>query len=277
MSDPEHPAGAAATAAARRFVPYRPPRLAPAAMRERARAFLELMAGRRSVRDFAPDPVPRELIELAIATAATAPSGAHRQPWRFVAVSDPAIKRRLREAAEAEERANYEGGRFPPEWLEALAPLGTTWSKPHLETAPWVVVVFAELHGVEPGGGKRKNYYVKESVGIACGLFIAALHQMGLVTLTHTPSPMRFLNEILGRPEREKPFIVFPIGYPAADAEVPDLRRKPLAEVAVWDPRPADGAGAAPAADGGGGASASRGTAAGGAGAATGDHDARGG
>lgn len=207
-------------------------------MLERAREFYRLLDGRRSVRDFAPDPVPRELIELAIRTASSAPSGAHRQPWRFVVIGDPAIKRRLREAAETEERENYEGGRLPPEWLEALAPLGTTWHKPHLEIAPWVVVVFAELYGIEPGGGKRKNYYVKESVGIACGMFVAALHQMGLATLPHTPSPMRFLNRILSRPANEKPYVVFPIGYPAADATVPDLVRKPLDEVAVFNPAP---------------------------------------
>jgi nitroreductase len=194
------------------------------------------MDRRRSVRDFSPEPVPRRLIELAIRTASTAPSGAHRQPWRFVAVSEPALKRRIREAAEAEERENYEGGRFPEEWLEALAPLGTDWRKPHLETAPWLVAVFEELYGVEADGAKRKNYYVKESVGIACGLFIAALHHMGLVTLTHTPSPMRFLGDLLGRPANEKAYILFPVGYPAEGAEVPDLRRKALDEVAVWDP-----------------------------------------
>ena len=219
------------------FVPYRRPRLPEAEMRQRARAFYELMDARRSVRDFAPDPVPRELIEIAIRTASTAPSGAHRQPWRFVAVDDPAIKRRIRAAAEEEERTNYEGGRFPAEWLEALAPLGTTWEKPHLEEAPWLVVVFEEFYGVTPDGGKRKNYYVKESVGIACGLFVAALHQMGLATLTHTPSPMRFLGEILGRPPNEKAYVLFPVGYPADEATVPDLRRKALSEVAVWNPR----------------------------------------
>ena len=218
------------------FVPYRRLRLPESEMRERARAFYELMDARRSVRDFAPDPVPRELIEIAIRTASTAPSGAHRQPWRFVAVVDPAIKRRIRRAAEEEERTNYEGGRFPEEWLEALAPLGTTWEKPHLEDAPWLVVVFEELYGRTPDGGKRKNYYVKESVGIACGLFVAALHQMGLATLTHTPSPMRFLGEILGRPRNEKAYVLFPVGYPAAGATVPDLRRKALSEVAVWNP-----------------------------------------
>lgn len=194
------------------------------------------------MREFASDPVPREAIELAIRAASTAPSGAHRQPWRFVAVDSPAIKREIREAAEREEHESYVGGRMPTDWLEALAPLGTDWHKPFLEVAPWLVVVFAELYGVEPGGAKRKNYYVKESVGIACGLFVAAIHEMGLATLTHTPSPMRFLNQILGRPENEKPFILFPVGYPAERCEVPDLRRKSLEEVAVWNPRPGSAA-----------------------------------
>lgn len=221
-----------------RFVPYRAERLPEDEMRRRAAAFHQLMAARRSVRRFAPDPVPRELIELAIRTASTAPSGAHRQPWRFVAVDDAATKAAIRRAAEDEERTNYEGGRFPDEWLEALAPLGTTWEKPHLTEAPWLVVVFEELHGHHSDGRKRKNYYVKESVGIACGMFVAALHEMGLATLTHTPSPMKFLNQILGRPENEKPFILFPVGYPAPGCEVPDLRRKSLDEVAIWNPRP---------------------------------------
>ena len=222
----------------RRFVPLVHRRLAPEEMQRRADELFAEMDRRRSVRDFAPDAVPRRLIETAIRTASTAPSGAHRQPWRFVAVSDPAIKRRIREAAEAEERENYEGGRFPEEWLRALAPLGTDWHKPFLETAPWLVVVFEELHGYEADGAKRKNYYVKESVGIACGLFIAALHHMGLATLTHTPSPMRFLAQILGRPRNEKPYILFPVGYPAEGAEVPDLTRKPLDQVAIWNPTP---------------------------------------
>lgn len=203
----------------------------------RGRSFRAEMDRRRSVRHFAPDPVPREAIELAIATAATAPSGAHRQPWRFVAVDDPEIKRRIREAAEREEYESYQGGRMPPEWLAALAPLGTDWHKPFLETAPWLVVVFAELHGVLPDGTKRKNYYVTESVGLACGLFLAAIHHMGLVTLTHTPSPMRFLGEILGRPTQEKPFLLLPVGYPAPDAEVPDLHRKALEDVVIWNPK----------------------------------------
>jgi iodotyrosine deiodinase len=217
-----------------RFVPYRPERLPESEMLRRARAFYEEMDRRRSVRDFSPDPVPREMIELALRTASTAPSGAHRQPWRFVVVGDPAIKREIRIEAEAEERESYLGGRMPPEWLEALVPLGTSWEKPYLEIVPWIVVVFEEMWGIEPDGSKRKNYYPKESVGIACGLFIAALHTMGLATLTHTPSPMAFLSRILSRPANEKPFILFPVGYPAPDAEVPDIRRKALEEVAVW-------------------------------------------
>lgn len=205
-------------------------------MLERARSFYRELDQRRSVRDFSSDPVPRELIEIAIRSASTAPSGAHRQPWRFVVVGDPAIRREIRIAAEEEERESYLGGRMPPEWLEALAPLGTTWEKPFLETVPWLVVVFEEMYRLLPDGSKRKNYYPKESVGIACGLFIAALHHMGLATLTHTPSPMAFLSRILGRPANEKPFILFPVGYPAAGAEVPDLRRKSLDEVSVWHP-----------------------------------------
>ena len=209
------------------------------------------MEARRSVRQFAPDPVPREAIELAVRTASTAPSGAHRQPWRFVVVDDPAVKREIREAAETEEYESYVGGRMPPEWLLALEPLGTDWHKPFLEAAPWLVVVFAELYGLLPDGSKRKNYYVKESVGIACGLFVAAIHQMGLATLTHTPSPMRFLNEILGRPENEKPFILFPVGYPAEGCEVPALTRKGLDEVAFWNPgRRSTGPGGAGEAEG---------------------------
>lgn len=192
------------------------------------------MSARRSVRFFSSDPVPRELIELAIQTASTAPSGAHRQPWKFVAVGDPALKREIREAAEREEHESYVGGRMPAEWREALLPLGTSWEKPYLETVPWIVVVFEEIYGLGPDGSKRKNYYPKESVGLACGLFVAALHRMGLATLTHTPSPMAFLSRILGRPANEKPFILFPVGYPADDCTVPDLRRKALEEVAVW-------------------------------------------
>ena len=203
-------------------------------MLRRARDFHREMSARRSVRFFSSDPVPRELIELAIQTASTAPSGAHRQPWKFVAVGDPALKREIREAAEREEHESYVGGRMPAEWREALLPLGTSWEKPYLETVPWIVVVFEEIYGLGPDGSKRKNYYPKESVGLACGLFVAALHRMGLATLTHTPSPMAFLSRILGRPANEKPFILFPVGYPADDCTVPDLRRKDLEDVAVW-------------------------------------------
>lgn len=214
--------------------PYNPPRLSTAESSSRAREFYELMSARRSVRHFSSEPVPRSLIEQAIATASSAPSGAHRQPWRFVAVSDSQVKRRIRLAAEKEERALYEGGRLTDEWREALTPLGTDWSKPYLEVAPWIVVVFEEVYGVNPDGSRRTNYYVKESVGIACGLFIAALHNMGLATLTHTPSPMAFLSEILERPENERPYILFPVGYAAPEATVPDLQRKSLEDVAVW-------------------------------------------
>ncbi|MCA9319202.1 MAG: nitroreductase family protein [Planctomycetes bacterium] len=216
------------------FHQYEFERLAPEVMLARGRAFREELERRRSVRFFADDPVPRELIELAILAASTAPSGAHRQPWRFVAVSDPKTKGQIRIAAEQEEYRSYEGGRMPEDWLEALRPLGTDWRKPFLETVPWIVVVFAERHGREADGRIRKNYYVKESVGIACGLFIAALHRMGLSTLTHTPSPMGFLSELLGRPDNETPYILFPIGYPAHDCQVPDLRRKSLDQVAIW-------------------------------------------
>ena len=205
-------------------------------MRERAAAFFDEMDQRRSVREFTDEAVPRDLVENAIRAASTAPSGAHRQPWKFVLVGDPAIKRRIREGAEAEERENYEGGRLPVDWREALQPLGTTSEKTFLETVPWLVVVFEERYGLNPDGSKRHNWYVKESVGIACGLFIAALHHMGLATLTHTPSPMAFLNKILDRPRSERPFILFPVGYPAEDCTVPDLVRKPLTEVMIEVP-----------------------------------------
>ena len=202
-------------------------------MERRAEAFYHDLDRRRSIRDFSDRPVPHRLVELAIRTASTAPSGAHKQPWTFVAVHDAEVKRRIREAAEEEERTFYEE-RATDEWLNALAPIGTDWRKPFLETAPWVVVLFAQTYGFGEDGEKEKHYYVQESCGIAAGMFIVALHRMGLATLTHTPSPMGFLNEILGRPKHERPFILFPVGYPADDATVPDLERKPLSEVAVW-------------------------------------------
>lgn len=216
-----------------RHLPFSPLVYPEEEMLARARAFHELMQARRSLRFVSSKPVPRELIDLAIRTAASAPSGAHRQPWTFVAVSDPDLKRQIRVAAEKEEKISYQQ-RMPPDWLEALAPLGTDWRKPFLEEAPWLVVVFAQLHGYDARGNKLKHYYVQESVGIACGLFITALHYMGLCTLTHTPSPMRFLNRILQRPDHERPYILFPIGFASPEATVPDLKRKSLEEVSVW-------------------------------------------
>ena len=201
-----------------------------------ARTVYQEMNTRRSVRSFSDEAVPREAIEYAIRAASTAPSGAHRQPWTFVLVGDPATKREIRIAAEVEERENYEGGRLPPEWREALEPIGTGWEKPYLEIAPWLVVVFEQRYGLDEAGERVHNYYVKESVGIACGLFISALHRLGLVTLTHTPSPMAFLGKLLDRPTNERPFILFPVGYPADDAQVPNLTRKALDEVMVEFP-----------------------------------------
>lgn len=202
-------------------------------MRARATEYLACMRRRRTVRDFSSRPVPRDLIETCIAAAGTAPSGANHQPWRFVAVSDAETKRAIRAAAEEEERAFY-GGRAPDTWLEALAPLGTDADKPFLETAPWLIVVFGESWGAMPDGSRRKNYYVTESVGIATGMLISALHLAGLVTLTHTPSPMKFLNEVLGRPENERPFLVLVTGYPAAEATVPRITKKPLSDIAAF-------------------------------------------
>ena len=211
-------------------IPYEFEALAPQETVRRGREFFDLMTRRRSVRHFSTEAPPMECVELAVRTAASAPSGAHRQPWKFVIVDDPALKQAIREAAEEEERENYEN-RFPPEWLEALAALGTSGDKPFLEEAPYLVVVFKESYGVDDAGGKITNYYVNESVGIACGMFIAALHNMGLVTLTHTPSPMGFLSRLLNRPPNEKPYILFPVGYPADGAMVPDLKRKSFEDV----------------------------------------------
>jgi nitroreductase len=201
----------------------------------RAEAFYREMDARRSVRMFADDPVPRELIEQAIRTASTAPSGAHRQPWTFVAVSDPGLKREIRRAAEEEERVNYLENRMNEEWQAALAPLGTDHHKEFLEVAPWLVVLFEQRYGLNDDGSRRTHYYVKESCGIAAGLFVAAIHHMGLATLTHTPTPMAFLRRVLGRPDDERPFVMFPVGYPLDGVKVPDLRRKDLDQVAVFE------------------------------------------
>lgn len=205
----------------------------PERMLREATRFLETMRRRRTVRDFSPRPVPREIIETCLKAAGTAPNGANRQPWRFVVVGDPEIKRKIREAAEEEERAFY-GGRAPDDWLEALAHLGTDEHKPFLERAPWLVAIFAESYEQRPDGERVKNYYVTESVGIATGILITALHTAGLATLTHTPSPMKFLNQVLGRPDNERPFLLLVVGYPEEGATVPDITKKSLDEIAVF-------------------------------------------
>ena len=215
------------------FVPLQFERRPLEESRARAQSFYASMDRRRTTRHFSIEAVPRALIELAIRTAGTSPSGAHQQPWTFVAVSEPHLKAEMRRAAEEEER-NFYNSRAPEDWLEALAPLGTDEHKPHLTDAPWVVVLFRQSHGVEADGTKRTYYYTQESCGIAAGFFIAAVHQMGLVTLTHTPSPMAFLSELLGRPANEKAMLVMPVGYPTADARVPDIARKELGEISSW-------------------------------------------
>jgi nitroreductase len=205
----------------------------PEEMRRRAADIRAELSRRRSVRDFSDRPVPRELLEDCLLAAGSAPSGANRQPWRFVVVRDADLKRRIREAAEAEEREFY-SRRAPDEWLEALAPLGTDADKPFLEIAPALIVVFALSHSELAGGRRAKNYYVNESVGIATGLLIAALHHSGLATLTHTPAPMSFLKSILPAPEGAKPFLILVTGYPAKDAKVPAIARKSLEEIATF-------------------------------------------
>ncbi len=216
------------------FLPLQFERLAIDEQRRRAAEFEARLKLRRTVREFSPDPVPFELIEAALRIAGRAPSGANQQPWHFVVVSNPEIKRQIREAAESEERENY-NRRFPDEWLQALAHLGTDWHKAFLEVAPYLIVVFREDYGIvsEAEGGQRKvkHYYVQESVGIACGFLIAALHWMGLASLTHTPSPMGFLSRLLKRPPNQKPYLLIPVGYPAVAAEVPDIPKKSLDEI----------------------------------------------
>ena len=214
------------------FVPYAPVRLPIDESRRRVRALCEALAGRRSIRRFSTESVPRDLLETAIAAAGTAPSGAHKQPWTFVAISDPATKAALRAAAEAEERENYER-RFSEEWKRDLAPFGTDFVKEHLTQAPWVVVVFEQRYARRADGMRGLHYYVTESVGIAVGMFLAACTVGGLSTLVHTPSPMGFLSELLGRPEHERAFAVIPVGYAPEGVTVPDLRRKALDEILV--------------------------------------------
>ena len=202
-------------------------------MRAAAEEFLATMRRRRTVRDFSSRPVPRDVIERCLLAAGTAPNGANRQPWRFVVVGNAAVKREIRREAEIEEEAFY-SGKAPQEWLDALEHLGTDANKPFLERAPWLIVIFSERYGVAPDGKKLKNYYVSESVGIATGMLITALHNAGLATLTHTPSPMTFLNELLDRPDNERPFLILVVGYPEEDARVPDIGKKSIEEIAVF-------------------------------------------
>ena len=198
-------------------------------IQQKASNFYDKMDNRRSIRDFSDKAVPKEVIKQLILTASTAPSGAHKQPWTFCAVSNPSVKSAIRAAAEKEEFDSY-NGRMSEQWLKDLAPLGTDWQKPFLEVAPWLIIVFAQSTGLN----KEKHYYVQESVGIACGFLIAAIHEAGLVTLTHTPSPMNFLKTVLKRPENERPFLLLPVGYAADEVFVPDIQRKSLDEVAVF-------------------------------------------
>jgi nitroreductase len=215
------------------FVAYEKPAVTPEELRERSRRCRERMDTRRSIRDFAATPVAREVMEDLIRTASSAPSGAHKQPWTFCLVSDPALKKAIREAAEEEEFKSYHQ-RMPPDWLADLAPLQTDWKKPFLETAPWLVVVFKKSYEPKPDGSRGQVYYATESCGLACGFLLAAIQEAGLAALTHTPSPMDFLRRLLKRPEHEKPFLLIPVGYPATECWVPDLKRKSLEEVACW-------------------------------------------
>ncbi len=212
-----------------KFIPYQATRLSEAESINHSRNFYEFMDLRRTVREFSDSPVPKEVIENIIMTASTSPSGAHKQPWTFCVISDPILKQKIRAAAEIEEHENYHG-RMSEEWLKDLEPFATDWHKPFLEIAPYLIVVFRKIYEVE-GETKRNNYYVTESVGLACGFLLAAIHQAGLVALTHTPSPMNFLGEILERPKNEKPFLLIPVGYPAENAQVPNLQRKTAEEI----------------------------------------------
>lgn len=214
------------------FIPYHREPVTEQEMLRRSEGYFRFLDSRRSVRAFSDRPVPEAVIGNLIRVASTAPSGAHKQPWTFCAISNPYTKHQIREAAEAEEYASYHG-RMPQEWLEDLAPFGTDWQKPFLEIAPWLIVVFRRIYEPE-GEKKRNNYYVTESVGLAVGFLLAAIHEVGLVTLPHTPSPMNFLTRILGRPANERPFLLLPVGFPAEGALVPDLQRKKLEEVVAW-------------------------------------------
>jgi len=234
MATYKHPYPDPELAKSHPFIAHEVTRRSDSEIEARASDFHQLMERRRSVRMFDDRPVARRAIERAVMTASTAPSGAHMQPWTFVAISDPQIKKQIREAAEEEERVNYLDNRMNAEWQDALAPLGTDHHKEFLEVAPWIVVLFEQRFGEHADGSKRTHYYVKESVGIAAGMFVTAVHEMGLATLPHTPSPMAFLRQLLGRPETERPFVMFPVGHPLPGVMVPDLERKALEEVAVF-------------------------------------------
>lgn len=205
----------------------------PEEMETRSTEFYNLVRTRRTVRDFSARPVPRSVIVDCLKAAGTAPSGANQQPWRFVVVADPEVKKEIREKAEIEEREFYER-RAPSDWLEALSPFGTDWNKPFLEKAPYLIAIFAQSYSIDEGEEKTKHYYVQESVGIATGFLITALHYAGLATLTHTPSPMGFLNQILGRPAHERPYLLLVVGYPAADAQVPAITKKDLDDISAF-------------------------------------------
>lgn len=215
------------------MIPYALPSRDSAWQRQRGLALLGEMTGRRSCRCFSDAPIDPEVLRLALEIAHSAPSGANRKPWRFVVVEDPALKKQIRLAAEAEERESY-NHRMPRQWLDALEPIGTNWEKPFLEIAPVLVVIF-RIDWEMDGDERVKNYYPAESAGLACGFFLMACHMLGLATLTHTPSPMKFLSRILGRPAGEKPYLLIPVGYPAADCTVPDLSKKPLSEALLWN------------------------------------------
>jgi iodotyrosine deiodinase len=215
------------------FVEYHHQGYSESEMQVRSKDLYTWMDTRRTVRDFSSRTIPIEVIQNLILTASTAPSGAHKQPWTFCVVSDPSLKKQIRIAAEKEEEESYTG-RMSPEWLEDLKPLQTDWQKPFLETAPYLIIVFKKAYDILPDGSKRNNYYVNESVGIACGFLLAAIHHAGLVALTHTPSPMNFLTKILNRPENERPFLLIPVGYEADETYVPELSRKKLDQVSVY-------------------------------------------
>ncbi|MFZ1809037.1 MAG: nitroreductase family protein [Cyclobacteriaceae bacterium] len=215
------------------FIEYRHESYTEEETVKRSQSFYQWMDERRTVRDFSDKPIPKEVIDNLILTASTAPSGAHKQPWTFCVVSDPALKTQIRKAAEEEEFESY-NSRMPPEWLDDLRPLQTDWHKPFLEIAPYLIIVFKKTYDLSPDGAKKTNYYVAESVGLACGFLLSAIHNAGLVALTHTPSPMNFLTKLLKRPENERPFLLIPVGYSTEDTYVPHLKRKPLEEIATY-------------------------------------------